>query len=78
MGWREGISSRPDVCHGQACTKGTRVPASVVVDNVAAGDSPERIVQSYPGLTVQDVVAAIKYAAEVTRSERVMIVRPGA
>jgi uncharacterized protein (DUF433 family) len=78
MDWRERISSSPDVCHGQTCIKGTRVPVSVVLDNVAAGHSPERIVKSYPSLTVEDVVAAIKYAAEMTRGERVLMVRPGA
>ena len=78
MDWRERISARPDVCHGQTCIKGTRVPVSVVLDNVAAGHSPKRIVQSYPSLTVEDVVAAIKYAAEMTRGERVLMVRPGA
>ena len=41
MNWRERISVDPEVCHGKACIRGTRVMVSVVLDNLAAGESPE-------------------------------------
>jgi uncharacterized protein (DUF433 family) len=66
--WRERIVSDP---HGQACIRGTRVPASVVLDNLASGLTPAAIVASYPSLSVEDVHAAIQYAAELAR-ERVI------
>ncbi len=37
MDWRELIVVDPAVCHGQACVRGTRIMASVVLDNLAAG-----------------------------------------
>jgi uncharacterized protein (DUF433 family) len=74
MEWRERISVDPGVCHGQACVKGTRIPVAVVLDNLAAGLSPEEIVASYPPLRVDDVRAATAYAAELAR-ERVVEVR---
>lgn len=74
MNWRERISSTPEVCHGQTCIKGTRIPVSVVLDNLAAGLKPEEILVSYPALTLEDVRAAMGYAAEVAR-ERVLPLR---
>ena len=40
MNWQEYISVDPDVCHGQACIAGTRVMATVILDNLAAGQPP--------------------------------------
>jgi len=73
MDWRERISVDPRVCHGKACIKGTRIMVSVILDNLAAGVSPEEILKSYPSLSLEDVQAAIAYAAELAR-ERVVLV----
>jgi len=59
MDWRDRIASDPSICHGQACVRGTRVPVSVVLDNLASGLTPEAIVASYPSLTIDGVRAAI-------------------
>jgi uncharacterized protein (DUF433 family) len=67
MDWRTRISTDPAVCHGKACIKGTRIMASVVLDNLAAGQSPDEILRLYPTLHREDVVAAIAYAAGVLR-----------
>jgi len=67
MNWRDRITVDPKVCHGRACIRGTRVFASVVLDNLAAGLDEGEIVSSYPSLTGEDVKAAIAYAAELTR-----------
>ncbi|MFN8474651.1 MAG: DUF433 domain-containing protein [Anaerolineae bacterium] len=74
--WRERISVDPMVCHGKACIKGTRVMVSVILDNLAAGVTPDEILLSYPSLSIQDIQAAIAYAAELAR-ERVVIVAGG-
>jgi uncharacterized protein (DUF433 family) len=76
MDWRERISVDPLICHGKACIKGTRIMVSVVLDNLAAGVSPEEILRSYPSLSPQDIQAAIAYAAELAR-ERVVLVTAG-
>lgn len=70
MDWRKRISVDPQICHGKACIKGTRVMVSVVLDNLAEGIAPEEILKSYPSLTLEDIHAAIAYAAELAR-ERV-------
>jgi uncharacterized protein (DUF433 family) len=64
MNWRERISVDPNVCHGKACIKGTRIMVSVVLDNLAGGEPLERILKNYPTLKPEDVQAALQYAAE--------------
>jgi uncharacterized protein (DUF433 family) len=71
MDWREHIVVDPTVCHGQACIRGTRIPAAVVLDNLAAGLSVADVMKSYPSLTEQAIHAAVAYAAELAR-ERVL------
>ena len=61
-GWRDHINAGPDVCHGQAWIRGTRIPGSVVLDNVAAG---------IPALTPDGVRAAAAYAADLARETMV-------
>ncbi len=62
--WRKRISIDPAVHHGDPCIAGTRVPVSVLVGSIADGDSFEQIIRSYPQLTVEDIQAALHFAAE--------------
>ena len=71
MRWQDYITVDPTVCHGRACLRGTRIMVSVVLDNLAAGLTPDEIVRSYPPLSREAVQAAIAYAAELGR-ERVV------
>ena len=71
MNWRERIVVDAAVCHGRACIKGTRIPVTVVLDNLAAGLKEDDILRSYPTLTLEDIQAAIAYAAELAK-ERVV------
>lgn len=76
MVWQERISVDPQVCHGRACIKGTRVMVSVILDNLAARVSFNEILQSYPSLNEEDIRAAMAYAAELAR-ERLVSVESG-
>ena len=71
MDWREHIKVDPQIMHGTACLRGTRVPVSVVLDNLAAGESSERILDQYPSLKAEHIAAALAYAAELAR-ERIV------
>ena len=77
MNWREHITVDPQVCHGKACFRGTRVMVSVVLDNLAAGVPRDEILTSYPSLQAEHIDASIAYAAELAR-ERVVPFSPGA
>lgn len=71
MRWQEHISVNPAVLHGKACIRGTRIPVSVVLANLAEGLTPEQIIQSYPSLTPVAIQAALAYAADLAE-ERVI------
>jgi uncharacterized protein (DUF433 family) len=73
MDWRTRISTDPAICHGKACIKGTRIMASVVLDSLATGQSPEEILRLYPTLRREDVTAVMAYAAELARERIVLI-----
>ena len=68
MDWRDRVSVDPNVCHGKACIKGTRIMVSVILDNLAAGEPHDRILHSYPSLQTDDVQAALMYASELARA----------
>lgn len=73
--WQERVSINPQVCHGKPCIKDTRIMISVILDNLADGLTFEEIVKDYPPLTLEDVKAAIAYAAQLTREEELLPLR---
>ncbi|MEK6765564.1 MAG: DUF433 domain-containing protein [Planctomycetota bacterium] len=73
MDWRKRITVDPLVCHGKACIKGTRVMASVILDNLAGGIATEEILKSYPSLNPEDIKAAISYAAELAGERQISL-----
>jgi uncharacterized protein (DUF433 family) len=73
--WRERIKVDPAVCHGKPCIRGTRIMVSVVLDNLAEGLTADEIVAEYPPLAVDDVRAAVAYAADLAREEDLVPLR---
>jgi uncharacterized protein (DUF433 family) len=67
------ISVDPSVCFGKPCIRGTRIWVSLIVDNLAAGTPEEEILAAYPQLTIEDIRAALSYAAEMTREHVIPI-----
>ena len=60
----ERISVDPKVCFGKPCIRGTRIWVSLITDNLAAGDTEEEILEAYPHLEHEDILAALEYASE--------------
>jgi uncharacterized protein (DUF433 family) len=73
--WQQRIESKPDVCHGKPCIRGTRIMVSVVLDNLAEGLLPEEIVADYPPLSLEDIRASVAYAAALAREEELVPLR---
>ncbi len=67
----ERISINPNICHGKACVKGTRIMISVILDNLASGLSEGEILKSYPALSRTDIQAALAYAAELAHERAI-------
>ena len=73
MSWQEHIVATPDTLHGWPRFRGTRIPVSVVLDNLAAGVTAEELYADYPTLPKDAIPAALAYAAELARDRIVPI-----
>ena len=67
--WQQRISINPNVCHGKACIRGTRIMVSIILDYFKAGEPAERILRQYPTLKLEDIQAAVGYAAWLAHEE---------
>ncbi|MDP2327214.1 MAG: DUF433 domain-containing protein [Dehalococcoidia bacterium] len=65
------IELNPDILAGKPVVAGTRLSVEHIVDLLGHGWSEEAILESYPGLTREDIRACLRYASERLRSERV-------
>jgi len=65
----ERISINPNICHGQACVKGTRIPVHQIVRMLANGDTVEDLLAEYPSLMREDIMACLGYAAELAEEQ---------
>ncbi len=70
--WQDHIEILPYIHHGDPCIKGTRIPVSTILANLAEGASADQIIGEYPQLHPDDILAALGYAAEVLRHEIVV------
>ncbi len=71
MNWENHKGADPSICHGKTCIKGTRIPVSVILDNLAAGETRDKILENYPSLHNADIDACLGYAAQIAK-ERVV------
>jgi len=76
VAWQEYFESKRDVCGGEVCAAGTRIPVTVILDSLAEGSSKEEILRSYPSLKLAHIEAALAYAAELAHEERLVPIRP--
>ena len=67
----ERITIDPRICGGKPCIKGTRIWVSLILDFLADDMTEAELLAEYPGLTHEDVLAAIAYGAEAAR-ERII------
>jgi uncharacterized protein (DUF433 family) len=65
----ERILIDPNICHGQACIKNTRIPVHQVVHMLANGDTIEDLLKEYPSLNRDDILACLDYAASLAEEQ---------
>lgn len=64
MAIMDRIELNPRVCNGKPVIKGTRIPVSVILDQIAEGESWDSLLAGYPELRKEDIQAALIYARE--------------
>jgi uncharacterized protein (DUF433 family) len=75
VAWHELFETNPNLCDGELCAVGTRIPITVILDSLAEGSSKEEILKSYPTLRPEHIEAALAYAAELAHEERLLPIR---
>jgi uncharacterized protein (DUF433 family) len=71
MSWQERIVMDPAILVGKPVIKDTRLAVEFIVDLLAETWTHEQILRNYPQLTEEDIQAALHYAAETLKQERV-------
>jgi uncharacterized protein (DUF433 family) len=60
---KDRITINPEQCGGRPCIRGMRIRVSDVLDLFAAGLSAAQILEEMPDLEMEDLQAALQYAA---------------
>jgi uncharacterized protein (DUF433 family) len=72
VNWRERLEQRPEVLGGKPVIKGSRLSVEFLLGLMAAGWEQPEILENYPGLTREDLLACLQYAQEVLETEQII------
>ena len=75
VAWQEFLGSSPQISGGEICATGTRIPVTVILDNLAEGATKDEVLASHPSLRLDHINAALAYAAELAHEERLVPIR---
>ena len=67
------ISVNPNICFGKPCIAGTRIWVSLILDFLATGETFDAILESYPQLKREDILACLAYGAAMSHENFVDI-----
>jgi len=67
--WRDYIVSTPDVLRGKPRIDRTRIPVSLILGYLAAGNTPEEIMNEFPDIRKEHIAACLDYARELSEFE---------
>ena len=78
MDWREHIVTDPDTLDGKPTIKGTRLSVELILGWLGQGWTSEMLLESYPALSRETILAALAFAAEMMREERYIAIHQAA
>lgn len=68
--WQERIHSGPESLGGKPVIRGTRISVALILELLAAGQAEADILNSYPGLEHDDILACLSYATHLAQEHR--------
>lgn len=69
VSWRDHIVSTPDVLRGKPRIKETRIPVSLILGYLAAGNTFEQIIEEFPDIRNEQIIACLDYARDLSEFE---------
>lgn len=70
--WKLHIASDPQILYGKPVIKNTRIPVDLILEILANGDSQEELLQAYPNIKKEDIIACLLFAAETIKNEVIL------
>lgn len=72
MDYKEIITIEPGKRGGKPCIRGMRITVYDVLGYLAAGMSPDEIIEDFPELTMEDITACLDYASDSEKHTRLL------
>ncbi len=66
------ITANSDVMLGKPCIKGTRITVELVLEKLGGGFTEKEVLEMYPHITREDILACLEYASLVVKNEVTM------
>ena len=70
------ITIDPNRMRGLPCIRDTRVTVSAVLGQLAAGQTFDQFLEDYPYLELEDILAALSFAAEAMQERELPLAQP--
>ncbi|HZH85794.1 MAG TPA: DUF433 domain-containing protein [Brumimicrobium sp.] len=61
------ITVNPEICHGKPTIRNKRYTVDLILDLLSAGSTHENILEDYPNLEKEDILACLAYATKLTK-----------
>lgn len=74
MDYSNRIISNPEIMLGKPIIKGTRITVELILRKIAEGMEIDELLQAYPQIKKEDVLAALSYSADVIAKEELLAV----
>ena len=69
LDWNLHIESDPDKLFGKPTVINTRISVDLILEKLAGGDTIEDLLEAYPKLTNNDIIACLLFAADSIKNE---------
>lgn len=70
---RNRIEINPEVMLGKPVIRGTRIPVELLIRKLSEGATEADLLDAYPRLTLEDIKAALSYAADSLAREKIIV-----
>ena len=61
------ITINPEICHGKPTIRNKRYTVDLILDLLSAGSTHAEIIEDYPNLEEEDILACLAYATKITK-----------
>ncbi|MBT9151302.1 MAG: hypothetical protein DDT40_01493 [candidate division WS2 bacterium] len=67
------IISDPNICGGEPCIDGTRIPVHIILSHLASGEDYDTILKNFPNIDREDILACLAYGSYLSTEKTVVL-----